>query len=126
MTLAQQNATLLQVNGAGSTPDWDSPDSAGLEKWKGQLPAYYNEKRGVELVAEGRNIVMRRRLIVEAGRPAIQFEEDDVVRFSLKRRRGSGGGLEVVQLTAKVETVEERDAPSLGIPGTVRLTFAPE
>lgn len=125
MTLPQQNATLLQVNASGGTVDWDDPDNLGAEKFKGEASAYYNEKRGVDFGEGGaRNFLTRRRLIVEAGRPGIQFEEDDVVTFRFKRRRG--GKVETVQATAKVETVEERDAPELGVLGTVRLTFLPE
>lgn len=129
MTLPQRNATLLQVNGAGGTPDWDSPDAAGPQKFKGRAAAYYNEKRGIAAgpsqgTEVARDLVTRRHLIVEAGRPGIEFEEDDVVRYMIDRRRG--GRIQKVEVTSKVGLVEEHDMPGQSVLGTVRLTLQQE
>jgi hypothetical protein len=129
LTLPQRNAKLLQVNAAGGTPDWDSPDDLGDEKFKGKVDAYYNEKRalatGVSQGAEStRDLITRRSLTVEAGRPGVDFEQGDVVRFTYRRRRG--GRVVDVEKTGVVETVEERDMPGYPVLGTVRLTLQPE
>lgn len=116
--LPQRNAKLLQVNGAGTTPDWDSPDSLGAEKFKGSAPAYYTERRERSSgpAAGGtsaEDMLLRRWLVVEADRPEVQFEEGDVLRFSY---RGT-------ERTGVVDAVEERDLPGQPVIGSIRLTL---
>lgn len=129
MTLPQRNATLLQVNAGGDAIDWDSPDGQGATKFKGSVPAYYNEKRGVAVgplqgAEIGRDLVTRRQLIVEAGRPGIDFEEGDAIKFTIDRRRE--GRVKRVEVTGIVDLTEERDMPGQSVLGTVRLTLRKE
>lgn len=119
--LPQRNAKLLQVNAAGTTPDWDSPDAIGPEKFKGGAPAYYTERRERSRgpAAGGtaaEDMLLRRWLIVEPDHPEVQFEEGDVLRFSY---RGT-------ERTGVVDAVEERDLPGKAVIGSIRLTLKTE
>lgn len=102
----------------GDTVDWDSPDGAGAEKFDGQAPAYYTEKRSVAAgpvsgTSQARDLELRRSLIIDPNRPRIQFEEGDKIRF---KYRG-------IERDAVVDMIEERDIPGAPVYGTIRLTL---
>lgn len=116
--LPQRNAQLLQVNVAGTTPDWDSPDAAGAQKFKGHAPAYYTERRERSRGpaaggTAGEDMLLRRWLVLEPGLPDVQFEEGDVLRFVYRN----------LERTGTIDAVEERDLPGKPVIGSIRLTL---
>jgi hypothetical protein len=112
--LPQRNATLTKVQGAGSGESYDGP-SAGDPKWEAaadQRPnAYYRERRDRKLSGAGANRVLDRIVIVEAGRPEVDWKSGDVI--SVETAKGA--------ITGTVKLIEAPKIP--GVAGTVRLTL---
>jgi len=79
----QVNATLTQVQGAGTVDDWDTPAAAGSVKWSGDADAYYREK--LERLADAGevNVLVHRTLWIDTrdARDA-GLDTDDVLTFT--------------------------------------------
>lgn len=78
--IAQANATITAVAGGGASEDFRNDAGASPTKWEGEAGAYYTERRTQRQTAEGLDVVIERRLIVETRNPSVVYAEgDDVV-----------------------------------------------
>jgi hypothetical protein len=117
------NARLLEICAAGTTADWDSPETKGPPKFKGSVGAVYTERRE-RVTGEGtgtstaENFNMRRSLIVYPRElPAdLVIDQRDTVVYVWRNRK----------LTGSVLSVEEYDVPGRNVPGSVRISIEPE
>lgn len=119
--IPQANGLLTKIAGGGFSedPGADVDDDAQPTKFQGSTPALYEEKQERRRGAEGRDVVVRRILIVHrAAIDGIELQADDVLSFSVAGEAQSG----------KLQTFDLSPAP-LEIAGdpteTVRLELEP-
>lgn len=99
--LPQANGRLLKISGGGFTeePGADRDAGAAPAKYEGTAPIYYRERQDRRLGPAGRDVALRRTIIVEtdeldAGAIAI----DDVVDFEVNGQAQSGK-LQAIQVS---------------------------
>lgn len=102
MAPAQTNATLTKVTRGGKREEPGASRAAGAGEpiFEGTVRIYYQEKRERVQTAAGRDVLIRRLLIVDTRSPAIEWLEDDVVTFT----RDRGG-----EVTGAVQNVTEAE-----------------
>lgn len=120
MAPLQTNATLISVAAGGATEEPGSrrPAGAGAAKFAGAARVYYREKQERRRGAEGRDVVVRRTVIVDSRDPAVDWDEGDVVALEL-----DGGSAE----TGSVQDLERALLDELAGSGveTTRLELEP-
>lgn len=122
MTPAQTNAAVLKVTRGGFSeePGASVEAGAGAAAFEGSTRIYYREKRERVTSGQGRDVIVRRTLIVDTRDPAIDWLEGDVVEFLTDG--------DAAAQTGKVqEVVEARHAPHAGTgTETTRVELEPK
>jgi hypothetical protein len=115
--IPQANATVLKVEAPSTTDEW-KPEDEELnppDAYSGAAPAYYQERRERVLRGEAQDLLVRRTLIVEEGRPPVGWAAGQTVAFRVEG--------DAADSTATVQHVERRRWAPAGSLQTTRLTL---
>lgn len=78
----QVNARLTRVQATNAGESFDGGETAGTDKWAGDVGAYYYERRDRQRSAEGEERVNRGILIVDHGAPPIDWASGDWATYT--------------------------------------------
>lgn len=123
MTPSTANSRLLEIRAAGTTSDWDTPETKGAPKFKGSAAVVYTERRerirGEGTGSSSADVLSVRRTITMSPRslpPGVEVEQRDTIVYIWKN----------VSRTGVVVSVEEFDMPGRNMPGSIRVVIDPE